>query len=955
MPENRSRFVLLCQQSLAFGLVAAVAAPAANMISLDIVAPPQSRSAGPARSVVAGGLDAGGSPSLVAARPIEPRVTEIPLTGVTRRGVDALRATAAGTRDGAGGQARLASAETGPDPDDLAVLSDPQPVENLATVGVTWKHGEHLAEKAIEVSVRTSSDGRWSRWQAMPYHDAHGPDAGSDEARRGRPGTDPVYVGDVDDVQVKAVTDSGEAPEGMKLSVVDPGTETASAVEKPDIDTGKLALSAAETDGATLAAGAPVTAKPRIYSRAQWGADERMRDRSSLHYGEVHAGFVHHTVNTNGYTRSQVPAIIRGIYAYHTQSRGWSDVGYNFLVDRFGRIWEGRYGGVDRPVVGAHTLGYNDDAFAMSAIGNFDTVRPPSAMLDAYGRLFAWKLSLHGVSARATRQWVTKQYLPAINGHRDVGQTACPGRYLYAKIPTIRTLAARYQRSFGTRDRHGDLAGTRWPDLVVRDRATKQGYLVRTGGQLNFTSPRPAGTGWVGRNLLTAVGDVTGDRVGDLLARNVRTGTSHVYPGNGAGGFRAGIRPTAQFAHTDRLTAVRDWNRDGRNDLVGRNGTTKRLYLYLGNGRGGFGAGRLLSTRWGGYTSTVGTADFTGDGLADLAAVTTDGRLVVVRGTRTGLGAAQLVATGWSGYQLVGGTTDMTSDGRADLVARSRTTRATYIFPGTGAGRYGMRLGPFTAGNRADLVMTAGQVAGSSARDLLGRDADGRLWAWPSTGEQSVERVAATGQRFPAANLLLNVGDWNGDGHGDVVSRSGLSGVLYLYRGDGRGRLAAPVALSSASFGSVRLLAAVGDMTGDGFPDLMGQPVGGSMRIYPSNGATGLRTSYVAHSALGGSQQLGIGRFTADGSPDTILRSSTNRLTLYPGNGPGGLTGGSALGSLDGGYSWVLSDGDVDGDGREDLVLRRANGLLWLLPGTPSGFGPRRPMVEGLARFDLAG
>ena len=116
-----------------------------------------------------------------------------------------------------------------------------------------------------------------------------------------------------------------------------------------------------------------------IYSRAQWGADEQhARASRSLHYGEVHAGFVHHTVNANNYTRAEVPAILRSIYAYHTQSRGWSDIGYNFLVDRFGRIWEGRYGGVDRPVVGAHTLGYNDDSFAMSAIGNFEIAQPPA-------------------------------------------------------------------------------------------------------------------------------------------------------------------------------------------------------------------------------------------------------------------------------------------------------------------------------------------------------------------------------------------------------------------------------------------------------------------------------------------------------------------------------------------------------------------------------------------------
>jgi len=957
MPENRSRFVLLCQQTLALGVVAAIAAPAANMVSLDIVAPPAPHASGPtgatARTAVpaiaSGRSDADATPSLVASAPVKPRVTEVSLTGVTP------------AVDG-GAQARLVSADTGPDAPagDLAVLSDPEPVQNLATVGVTWKHGEEVPDKAITVSVRTQTDGHWSGWQTMPYHDEHGPDAGTDEARRSRPGTDPVYVGAVDDVQVKAVTDSGEAPDGMKLSVVDPGEETAPEVEKPDIDTGKLALSAAETttgtdDAAALTAGT-VTPKPMIYSRAQWGADEAMRDRSSLHYGEVHAGFVHHTVNANGYTRSQVPAIIRDIYAYHTQSRGWSDVGYNFLVDRFGRIWEGRYGGVDRPVIGAHTLGYNDDAFAMSAIGNFDITEPSNAIVEAYGRLFAWKLSLHGVSAASTRQWVTKAYLHAINGHRDVGQTACPGKYLYAKIPTIRRLAASYQKSFAARDRDGDLSGTSWPDLIARDRVTKRAYTVRTGGQLNFTRGRSAGSGWLGRNLLTAVGDVTGDRVADLVARTARTGTTYVYPGSGSGGYRAGIRPTARFAHTDQLVAVGDWNRDGRRDLVGRDGPSKRLYLYLGNGRGAFSAGRLLSPSWGGYVSTVGIGDFSGDGRADLAAVTRTGRLVVVRGTGTGLGGTQQVSTGWGGYRVVGGTVDLTGDRRADLVGRNRRTGATYIWPRAAAGHLGMRLGPFSAGNATDVLLSAGQVSGSPAPDLIGRDSAGRLQVWNSSGERGVERVTWTGRSFPVANLLLNVGDWNGDGRGDVVTRSAKSGLLYLYRGQAGGRLAAGVPLSSSSFASVRLLSAVGDMTGDGFPDLMGQPSGTSMRIYPGNGRTGLKAGYVAHSAITAIQQLGVGRWTADGSPDTILRTSANRLVLYPGNGPGGLTGGSTVGDLPNGFDWVLSDGDLNGDGRNDLVVRVPGpGQLWVLYGGPDGFSERRPVGDGMARFDLAG
>ena len=185
--------------------------------------------------------------------------------------------------------------------------------------------------------------------------------------------------------------------------------------------------------------------------------------KSSLHYFEVHAGFVHHTVNANDYTPDEVPGILRSIYAYHTAGRGWSDIGYNFLVDKFGRIWEGRYGGVDRPVVGAHTLNYNEYSFAMSAIGNFETAQPPAAMLQAYGVLFAWKLCLHGVDAASPQQWVGSKYFQGINGHRDAAATACPGKYLYAQIPLIRQYAAAAQQGWAGRELESSVTASAYP------------------------------------------------------------------------------------------------------------------------------------------------------------------------------------------------------------------------------------------------------------------------------------------------------------------------------------------------------------------------------------------------------------------------------------------------------------------------------------------------------------
>ena len=118
----------------------------------------------------------------------------------------------------------------------------------------------------------------------------------------------------------------------------------------------------------------------------------------------------------------------------------------------------------------------------MSAIGNYELVQPSKAMVQAYGALFAWKLSLHGVDASSTQQWVGSKDFQAINGHRDAAATACPGKYLYAKIPEIRTLAAEAQRGWAGRELESNLAGTPHPDLVVRRASDGQGFIIPTGG-----------------------------------------------------------------------------------------------------------------------------------------------------------------------------------------------------------------------------------------------------------------------------------------------------------------------------------------------------------------------------------------------------------------------------------------------------------------------------------------
>ncbi|MER5595773.1 peptidoglycan recognition protein [Streptomyces sp. NPDC002265] len=195
--------------------------------------------------------------------------------------------------------------------------------------------------------------------------------------------------------------------------------------------------------------------RPRIVTRLGWGASEGLREKGFVYSSKVKAAFVHHTASGNTYTCAQAPSLIRGIYRYHVKSMGWRDIGYNFLVDKCGNIYEGRAGGVAKPVRGAHTLGFNTDSMGIAVLGTFGTTRPAAAAVTAIARLTAWKLGLSGANPRGKTYLTSgggnlyrkgkKVRLNVISGHRDGFATECPGQQLYGKLGTARTNAARYQ------------------------------------------------------------------------------------------------------------------------------------------------------------------------------------------------------------------------------------------------------------------------------------------------------------------------------------------------------------------------------------------------------------------------------------------------------------------------------------------------------------------------------
>jgi hypothetical protein len=288
-------------------------------------------------------------------------------------------------------------------------------------IGLHWRGSGSVAFRTRSVS------GVWSGWRQAGAELGDAPDTGSPERRAtaGWKVGSPWWVGPSDRVETRS--------EGRVSRI------RAFLVWSPSFD---VSYRAPASVGA-----------PTIVPRAAWGADESIRRAPPSYASTLRFAIVHHTAGPNDYSRAQAPAIVRGIELYHVQANGWNDIGYNFLVDRFGTIYEGRYGGIDRNVIGAHALGFNTGSVGIAVLGTYQSTAPSSAAQDALTRLLAWRLDLAHVDPRSRLSVVSggsERYpkgvsvtLRAVSGHRDTGSTECPGDALYGRLDAIAAAAAR--------------------------------------------------------------------------------------------------------------------------------------------------------------------------------------------------------------------------------------------------------------------------------------------------------------------------------------------------------------------------------------------------------------------------------------------------------------------------------------------------------------------------------
>ena len=383
---------------------------------------------------------------------------------------------------------------------DAALLTDPLEVDRFLVAGFTWTGGADLPE-GVRIYLRVRENGTWSPWYLN-----EAADAGRDD--RTTSGTGEFITGGADAIQASVV--GGSLPAGLKLALVPSQPQGEEVLDADDLKTteapptpviedaavqpqagrsGALESSAEPTGQSTSAvtaqsitpasfSTAETTARPAstvpaavpaalpvatsanglpvpVTTRAEWGANASYMSWDPDYASAGHV-VVHHTAGTNNYSAGQSASIVRGIYYYHAVTLDWGDIGYNFLIDKYGTVFEGRSGSLAAPAgrmsVGAHARGVNTGTMGLSMMGDYSSVSPSDAQLSSVGKMAGWFLRRAGITDAngwaGLNVWTTERYqagstisMPRILGHRDVGYTSCPGNVGYSKLGTIRTIA----------------------------------------------------------------------------------------------------------------------------------------------------------------------------------------------------------------------------------------------------------------------------------------------------------------------------------------------------------------------------------------------------------------------------------------------------------------------------------------------------------------------------------
>lgn len=348
--------------------------------------------------------------------------------------------------------------------------------DDVNILGASWE-GENP-----QLKIRYKNNGTWSSWEELPKDDEGGPDVNSKEYKNAEKVTannehssEAVPVVNSEEVQLKSsnknsntdnleitkvsteVTEEDKSLAGEENTVKNiqglTSPQQAYSVQNASYTVDQSLGNDFEAQSSTYLS----ALKGNIVTRKEWGANEKLKRCSSSSTSTAKGVFVHHTAGSNSYTKSQAPGIIRGYLSFHTQSKGWCDLGYNFLVDKYGTIYEGRAGSITKAMTGAHASGFNSYTLGVSVLGTYTGSAPSSAAQNSVKRIIAWKANQYGFNPTGKMTLTsggggTSKYgagkkvsLNVVSGHRDTSYTECPGLAFYKKLSSIRSGAKSLQ------------------------------------------------------------------------------------------------------------------------------------------------------------------------------------------------------------------------------------------------------------------------------------------------------------------------------------------------------------------------------------------------------------------------------------------------------------------------------------------------------------------------------
>jgi hypothetical protein len=590
-----------------------------------------------------------------------------------------------------------------------------------------------------EALARVRTGGRWGEWFELHHSADHGPDPDSAEgAAAAAVGTtsasEPVWVGAADAYEIRL-------PDG--------------------VDTVDVHLVREAEQRVGVAAGEPAGAAPAIRPRSSWGA--RPPRQGPFYAGDLHMAVVHHSAGANSYSAAQVPSIIRAMQAYHMDANGWYDLAYNFVVDRFGVVWEGRGGGTNRAVVGGHAAGFNTGTTGVVVLGDLTSVTPSSAAVNAVGEVIAWKFAVHGIDPSSSVPFTTigstsraagTYTFPRVVGHRDVGATACPGTRLFAQLPSIRSrVVSRYGAYTPEQPRTVfavDLGGDGRDEVIRYRRGAPIDEIWRPGP----TGALVSGSLNVGGTYRPFVGDFDGDGREDVFWHGTGSTQDHLWYGATGGGFTSvGFDVRGAFT-----PFVGDFDGNGADDIYWyAPGLPPDVIWYMDSNRVRRSANRSVP-----YASPPFVGDFDGDGIDDIfwyTPGTTADVLWYGKPDRTFAGGHQWPING--AYVPVPG--DFDGDGLDDVI---------WYGPGGAADHRWRAEGP-----RGAFTSTSIAVGGPFTPYALDAAADGAtdvVWYAPGAVVDAIWAFQPGGA-LTTTNLQVSlgydvvVGDYDGDGHEDLL------------------------------------------------------------------------------------------------------------------------------------------------------------------------------------------